>query len=126
MSKSWLLTSARGPPLRETSYIRSWGSLGPWVSDFTRVGSPASPASSSSFMRRKPGSNRRMKPICSFTPAVSHAAIISSHCAGLAAMGFSQSTCLPAAAAAGTTSRWASVGVTTTTASTAGSSRASS
>ena len=50
---------------------------------------------------------------------------MSSHSRTSMAMGFSHSTCLPAFAAASTTSRCSDVGVTTTTASTFGSARAS-
>ena len=53
-------------------------------------------------------------------------ASISSHSSTVTPMGFSQSTCLPAASAASTGSRWQGWGVATYTASTAGSAKSAS
>ena len=48
-----------------------------------------------------------VRPTISFTPLARAAAIISSHCSSVSAMGFSTSTCLPAFSAS-TLSRWCS------------------
>ena len=72
------------------------------MSDLTSTTRPISPASIRCLAATKPASKRRMKPICSLTPAFSTAANISSHSWAFMAMGFSQRMCLPACAAATT------------------------
>ena len=62
------------------------------------------------------GHSRRLWPTPSTTPARRHASIIALASRTLSASGFSQNTCLPAAAAASTIGRCSECGVTTTTA----------
>src|SRR5919107_6420994 len=71
-----------------------------------------------------PLSNRRLNPTCRTTPASRAASMARSASGSVTAIGFSQNTCRPAAAAATTRSACDRAGAATTTASTAGSSRA--
>lgn len=121
VSTSWLATSASAPLLAVMSYIHGCGMLGPCDMDFTWTTSPMAPSSISCLARRKPASKRRMKPICSFRPDARAASSMSVHSATFIAIGFSQNACRPAARASSTMPRWYLVGVTTTTACTAGS-----
>src|ERR1035437_10125461 len=69
-------------------------------------GVPISPLTTAWRTRAKLASNRRLKPICSFTPACSTAARARSIWPRLCAIGFSQKMCLPACAAWTMRSAW--------------------
>jgi hypothetical protein len=118
---SWLFTSASGPLLFARSYIQGCGTLGPRVCDFTSTTSPMRPASTAALASAKSRLKRRMKPSWSFTPARAQAAIMARHSSAVMAIGFSQSTCLPALSAVSAAWTWNSSAVAITTASSSGS-----
>ena len=72
-------------------------------------GAPTAPDSTSSRILRKLWSNRRLKPTWSFTPALATASSAARTLATVRSTGFSQKTCLPAAAALATKSACVSV-----------------
>ena len=120
VSMSWLFTSDSGPLLWRMSYIQGLGIDGPNVSDLTSTTRPISPASIRCRAATKPASKRRMKPICSFTPGLvdrrEHLVALARHSSPSASR--RGCACRPAAAAT-TIAQWCSLGVATTTASTA-------
>merc|ERR1719203_1284432 len=84
------------------------------------MGSPTSLSSMAFFTRKKLGSKRLCKPIINLTPASLHALIAVTVSARSVAIGFSQKTCLPAAAHALICSAWNCDGEQIQTASTSG------
>ena len=78
---------------------------------------PKSPASSIALSARVALCQRRFCPIASTTPAAAHASTAACALARVSVKGFSQKTCLPAAAAAITCSAWVECGVVRMTAS---------
>ena len=91
-----------------------------------RRGVPISPLTTAWRTRAKLASKRRLKPICSFTPACSTAASARSIWPRLWAIGFSQKMCLPACAAWTMRSAWVSVEEQIRTASISGFAKISS
>ena len=81
-------------------------------------GDPRTSSSISRFMVRKCPSPRYWWHTTRWTPLACAAAIMSSASGKFSAMGFSQSTCLPASAAATARSLWKQTGVQTLTTST--------
>merc|ERR1719440_1064889 len=82
--------------------------------------SPTSPWTIASLTRLKLGSKRRCSAVISLTPAELHALIASMVSGRSVAIGFSQKTCLPAAAHALIWSAWKEDGEQIHTASTSG------
>jgi hypothetical protein len=83
---------------------------------------PTPPAATTSRASAKPAANRRLNPTCNGTPAARAASIARSASASENAIGFSQNTGLPAAAAATTSSVWLRAVDAITTASTSSAS----
>src|SRR6266508_4514001 len=123
-SKSWMVMSMKSPPdSRRYSIGPGWGSR---LVTRTSRGRPMRPARTWSRAWRKLRSKRRWKPTCRVVPARATASSARSITARSVATGFSQKTCLPAAAAAWISWAWVGVGEAITTASTAPSASSSS
>ena len=123
VSKSWMSVSKKIVHwgMRAGSPVNGPGSR---VSERSSCGVPMRPASIAARAAANAGAKRRLNPTCSTTPACSAAAMARSASARVTAIGFSQNTCLPAAAAATTRSVWLRAGAVISTPSTSG--RASS
>ena len=98
-----------------SSFSRHW-SAGPCTGVLgaaLRRTAPSSPDRTSAIAARLNGSNWQRYATISLTCAARHASIISRASAEVFAIGFSHSTCSPAAAAARTCARCSAFGVTT-------------
>ena len=122
MSKSWISVSLKIVPGATRDGSNPPGSR---VTDRSNRGVPNVPSSSSARAAAQSGANRRLNPTCSGTPAARAASIARSRSASDSPAGFSQNTALPAPAAATIRSVWNRAGAAITTASTAGSAKAS-
>mmetsp|Transcript_1044 Transcript_1044/g.2896 ORF Transcript_1044/g.2896 Transcript_1044/m.2896 type:complete len:227 (-) Transcript_1044:124-804(-) len=118
MSRSCTAMSLKMPPPPLT-YSKGGGD-GSRLQSFTCTMSPTSPFWIACFTRRKLGSKRRCSAVISLTPAELQALIASIVSARSVAIGFSQNTCLPAAAHALIWSAWNWDGEQIHTASTSG------
>jgi hypothetical protein len=116
MEASWLVMSRITPPPRSGEVrrhpARRSGSSPAWKTRMAR-GSPMSPRATSWAMARLNPDAGRWWLVASTTPARSQAPTISHASSSDIASGFSQSTCLPAAAAATVWAWWSSLVVLT-------------
>ena len=118
MSRSCTAMSLKMPPPPLT--YSNGGGAGSRLHSLTCTISPTSSCSIASFTRLKLGSKRRCSAVISLTPASLHALIASTVSCRSVAIGFSQKTCLPAAAHALIWSAWNCEGEQIHTASTSG------
>ena len=118
MSRSCTAMSLKMPPPPLT--YSNGGGAGSREQSLMTIGSPTSPLSSACLMRAKFGSKRRCSAVISLTPASLQQLIASIVSSISVATGFSQKTCLPAAAHALIWSAWNCDGEQIHTASTSG------